>query len=96
MFENAKHSPIIYTRNELLSMRASTSLKPYMINSINDFAHDIYRCKRRTHRCGRRKQDKINVDIIPAYITPTFIEKQHGSNLSSLRFPILIDQLAAT
>ena len=42
-FENVKHSPITYTRNELLSMRASASLKPYMINSINNCAIDIYR-----------------------------------------------------
>ena len=40
--ENVQHSPITYTRNELLSMRASASPKPYMINSINNCAIDIY------------------------------------------------------
>ena len=94
-FENVKHSPITYTRNELLSMRASASFKPYMINSINSCAIDIYRRKRRTHRGGRRKQDKINVVTTPAYLTPTFIVKQHGPNLSNLHFPMSIDLQAA-
>ena len=90
-FENVKHSPITYTRNELLSIQASVSLKPYMINSINNCAIDIYRRKRRFHRGGRRKQHKINVVATTAYLTPTFIEKQHGSNLSNLHFPMSID-----
>ena len=94
-FENAKHSPITYTRNELLSMRASAYLRPYMINIINNCAIDIYRRKRRTHRGGRRKQHKINVVATPAYLTPTFIVKQHGSNLSNLHFPMSIDLQAA-
>ena len=85
---NVKHSPIIYTRNELLSMRASACLRPYMINSINNCAIDIYRRKRRTHRGGRRKQHKINVVTTHACLTPTFIVKQHGSNLSNLLFPM--------
>ena len=93
-FENVKHSPITYTRNELLSMRASASLRPYMINSINNCAIDICRRKRRTHRGGRRKQHKINV-VTTAYLTPTFIVKQHGSNLSNLHFPMSIDLQAA-
>ena len=94
-FLNVKHSPIAYTRNELLSMRASASLRPYMINSINNCAIDIYRRKRRTHRCGRRKQHKINVVPTSAYLTPTFIVKQHVSNLSNLHFPMSIDLQAA-
>ena len=94
-FENVDHSPITYTRNELLSMRASVSLRPYMINSINYCAIDIYRRKRRTHRGGRRKQHKINVVSTPAYLTPTFIVKQHGSNPSNLHFPMSIDLQAA-
>ena len=93
-FENVKHSPITYTRNELLSMRASASLRPYMINSINNCAIDIYRRKRRTHRGGRRKQHKINVVTTPAYRTPTFNVEQHGSNLSNLNFPMSIYLLA--
>ena len=94
-FENVKHSPITYTRNELLSMQASASLSPYMINSINNCAIDIYRRKRRTHRVGRRRQHKTNVVVTPAYQTPTFIVKQHGSNLSNLHFPMSIDLQAA-
>ena len=82
---NIKHSPITYTRNELLSKRASACLRPYMINCINNCAIDIYRRKRRTHRGGRRKQHKINVAATPACLTPTFIVKQHG-----LIFPISI------
>ena len=85
---NDKHSPITYTRNELLSMRASACLRPYLINSINNCAIDIYRRKRRTHRGGRRKQHKINVVTTPACLTPTLIVKQHGSNLSNLHFPM--------
>ena len=72
-------------------MRASASLKPYMINSINNCAIDIYRRKRRTHRGGRRKQHKISIVTTPAYFTPTFIVKQHGSNNSNLHFLMLID-----
>ena len=83
---NVKHSPITYTRNELLSMRASACLRPYLINSINNCAIDIYRRKRRTHRGGRRKQHKINVVTTPACLTPTSIVKQHGSNLSKSPF----------
>ena len=90
-FENVGHSPITYTRNDLLSMRASASLKPYMIISINNCAIDIYRRKRRTHRGGRRKQHKINGDTTPAYLTPTFFLKQHGSNLFNLHFPMSIE-----
>ena len=41
-FENVKHSPITYTRNELLPMRASVSLKAHMINSINNCTIDMY------------------------------------------------------
>ena len=66
-----------------------------MINSINNCAIDIYRHKRRTHRGGRRKQHKINVVTTPAYPTPTFIVKQHGSNPSNLHFPMSIDLQAA-
>ena len=66
-----------------------------MINSINNCAIDIYRRKRRTHRFGRLKQHKINVVSNPAYLTPTFIVKQHGSNLSNLHFPMSIDLQAA-
>ena len=76
-------------------MRASASHKPYMINSINNCAIDIYRRKRRTHRGGRRKQHKINVVTTPAYLTPTFIVKQHGSNLSILHYMMSIDLQAA-
>ena len=94
-FENFKHSPITYARNELPSMRVSASLRPCMINSINNCAIDIYRRKRRTHRGGRRKQHKINVVTIPAYQTPTFIVKQHGSNPFNLHFPMSIDLQAA-
>ena len=94
-FDNIKHSPITYIRNELLSMRASASLRPYMINSINNCAIYIYRRKRRTHRGGRRRQHKINVVATPTYQTPTFIEKQHGSNLSNLHFPMSIDLQSA-
>ena len=85
---NVGHSPITYTRNEYLSMRASACLRPYMINSINNCAIDTYRRKRRTHRGGRRKQHKINVVTTAACLTPTFIVKQHGSNLSNLNFPM--------
>ena len=85
---NAKHSPITYTRNELLSMRAYSCLRPYMINIIINCAIDIYRRKRRTHRGGRRKQHKINVVTTPACLRPTFIVKQRGSNLSNLNFPM--------
>ena len=95
MFENVNHSPITYTQNELLSMRASASLKPYKINSISNCAIDIYHRKRRTHTGGRQKQHKINVVATPAYLTPTFIVKQHGSNLSNLHFPMSIDLQAA-
>ena len=94
-FENVKHSPINYTLNELLSMRASASLRPYLINSINNCAIDIYHRKRRTHRGGRRKQHKINVVPTPAYLTPTFIEIQYGSKLFNLHFPMSIDLQAA-
>ena len=94
-FENINHSPITYAQNELLSMRASASLRPHMISSINNCAIDIYCRKRRTHRGGRRKQHKINVVTTPAYPTPTFIVKQHGSNLSNLNFPMSIDLQAA-
>ena len=66
-----------------------------MINSINNCAIDIYRYKWRTHRDGPRKKHKINVVTAPAYLTPTFIEKQHGSNPSSLNFPMTIDLQAA-
>ena len=83
---NVGHSPITYTRNEYLSMRASACLRPYMINSNNNCAIDTYRRKRRTHRGGRRKQHKINVVTTAACLTPTFIVKQHGSNLSNLNF----------
>ena len=76
-------------------MRASASLKPHMINSINNCAIDIYRRKRRTHRGGRRKQHKINVITTPAYLTPTFIVKHSGSNLSNVNFPMSIDLQAA-
>ena len=82
-----------YCLNEL-SMRASASLRPHMINSINNCAIDIYRRKRRTHRGGRRKQHKINV-VTTAYLTPTFIVKQHGSILSNLHCPMSIDVPAA-
>ena len=44
---------------------------------------------------GRRKQHKINVVTTPAYLTPTFIVKQHGPNLSNLHFPMSIDLQAA-
>ena len=64
-----------------------------MINSINNCAIDIYHRKRRTHR--GRKQHKINVVTTPAYLTPTFIVKQRGSNLSNLHFPMSIDLQAA-
>ena len=90
-FENVKHFPITYTQNELLSMRAYASLKPYIINSINNCAIDIYCRKRRTHRGGSQKQHKINGVTTPAYLTPTFIVKQHGSNLPNLHFPMTID-----
>ena len=66
-----------------------------MINSINNCAIDIYRCRRRTLRSGHRKQHKFNAVTTPAYLTPTVIEKQHGSNLSNLRFPMSIDLQAA-
>ena len=66
-----------------------------MINSINNCAIDIYRRKRRTHTSGRRKKQKINVVTTPAYLTPTFIVKKHGSNLSNLHFPMSIDLQAA-
>ena len=69
-------------------MRASACLRPYLINSINNCAIDIYRRKRRTNRGGRRKQHKINVVTTPACLTPTFIVKQHGSNLFNLLFPM--------
>ena len=59
-----------------------------MINSINNCAIDIFRRKRQTHRGGRRKQHKINVVTTHACLTPTFIVKQHGSNLSNLHFPM--------
>ena len=85
---NVKHSSITFTRNELQSMRASACPRPYMINSINNCAIDIYRRKRRTHRGGCRKQHKINVVSTHACLTPTFIVKQHGSNLSNLHFPM--------
>ena len=95
MFKNVKHSPITYTQNELLSMQATASLRPHMINRINNCAIDIHRHKRRTHRGGRQKQHKINVVTTPAYLTRTFIVKQHGSNISSLHFPMSIDLQAA-
>ena len=85
---NVRHSPITYTRNDLLSMRGSACLRPYMINSINNCAIDIYRRKRRIHIGGRRKQHKINVVTTHACLIPTFIVKQHGSNLSNLHFPM--------
>ena len=93
---NVKHSPITYTRNELLSMRASACLRPYMINSINNCAIDIYRRRRRTHRGGRRKHHKINVVTTHACLTPTFIVRQHGSNLSNLHFPMYRSRLSCT
>ena len=33
MFKNVEHSYITYTQNELLSMRASVSLKPYILTT---------------------------------------------------------------
>ena len=66
-----------------------------MIININDCAIDIYRRKRQTHRGGHQKKHKINVVTTTAYLTPTFIEKQHGSNLPNLHFPMSIDLQAA-
>ena len=90
-FENFIHFPINYTLNELQSMRDSVSLKLDMINSINNFAIDIYRRNRRAHIGGRREKRKINVVTTPANLTSTGIEKQHVSNPSNPHFPMSID-----
>ena len=66
-----------------------------MTNSINNCAIDIYRRMRQTLRGGRWKQHKINIVTTPAYQTPTFIMKQHGSNLFNLHYPMSIDLQAS-
>ena len=45
---------------------------------------------------GRRKQHKINVVSTPACLTPIFIVKQHGSNLSNLHYPMYLSRQSIT